>query len=62
MKFNKAIVEHYLIALGVSAIAIWQTGNHDLKKVAWAAAVAVLGPIAHGAYNHFKSVANAPTK
>lgn len=59
MKFNAKLVEHYLISLGVAAIAIWQTGNHNLKHVAWAAAVAVLGPVASAAYNHFKA---APTK
>ena len=57
MKINKAIVEHYLIALGVAAVAIWQTGNHNLKTVAWSAAVAVLGPVAHATYTHFKNVA-----
>lgn len=56
MKVNKTVLEHYVIALGVSGVAIWQTGNHDLKKVAWGAAVAVLGPVAHAAYNHFKNV------
>ena len=37
MKFNKAIVEHYLAALLVAGVSIWQTGNHHLKSVAWAA-------------------------
>ena len=61
MKFNKAIVEHYLAALLVAGVSIWQTGNHHLKSVAWAAVVAVLGPVAVGAYNHFKTAAAAPT-
>ena len=60
MNINKAIVEHYLIALGVAAVAIWQTGNHNLKTVAWSAAVAVLGPVAHATYTHFKNVAVVP--
>ena len=60
MKFNKAIVEHYIIATLVAAVAIWQTGNHNIKHVAWAALVGVLAPVVHGAYNHFKTVANVP--
>lgn len=58
MKIDKKLIEHYVIALGVAATAIWQTGEHNLKKVAWAAIVAVLGPVASAAYNHFKSAAN----
>jgi len=45
MKISKSLVEHYIISFGVAAIAIWQTGNHHLKHVAWAALVGVLGPI-----------------
>jgi len=41
MKISKALVEHYIISLAVAGIAIWQTGNHHLKHVAWAALVAV---------------------
>jgi 6,7-dimethyl-8-ribityllumazine synthase len=62
MKINTKILEHYLAALLVAGVAIWQTGNHSLKKVAVAAAVAVLGPVVIGAYNHFKTVANTPVK
>jgi len=62
MKINKTIVEHYLASLVVASVAIWQTGNHHLKTVAWGALVAVLGPVAVGAYNHFKAVANTTTK
>jgi len=60
MKLSKAAVEHYVIALAVSAIAIWQTGNHHLKTVAWSAVIAVLGPVADAAYKHFKTEAAAP--
>lgn len=42
---NKALVEHYLVATAASAIAIYQGGNHDIKKVAWAALIGVFGPI-----------------
>ena len=58
MKIDKKVIEHYVISLGVAATAIWQTGNHDVKKVAWSALVAVLGPVASAAYNHLKGVAN----
>jgi hypothetical protein len=59
MKFNAKLVEHYLISLAVAGVAIWQTGNHNIKHVVWAAAVAVLGPVAAATYAHFKAV---PTK
>ena len=62
MKFNAKLVEHYLVSLGVAAVAIWQTGNHNIKHVAWAALVAVLGPVAAAAYAHFKTATPAPTK
>lgn len=62
MKVNKTIIEHYLASLAVAGVAIWQTGNHHLKSVAWGALVAVLGPVLVGAYNHFKTVANTPVK
>ena len=54
MKINKTIVEHYITSVGVAAVAIYQTGNHNIKHVAWGALVAVLGPVASAAYAHFK--------
>jgi len=42
---NKALIEHYLMATATAAIAIYQGGNHDLKKVVWAAVIGVFGPI-----------------
>lgn len=42
---NKALIEHYLIATVTAGIAIYQGGNHDIKKVAWAAVIGVVGPI-----------------
>ena len=62
MKVSKQIVEHYLASLLVAGVAIWQTGHHTVKAVAWGAIVAVLGPVAIAAYSHIKSVANTPTK
>ena len=55
MKINAKLVEHYLIAFGVSAVSIWQTGNHHLKSLAWSAAIAVFGPVLSATYNHLKS-------
>jgi hypothetical protein len=49
---TKALVEHYVYATAAAGVAIWQTGNHDLKKVAWAALVGVLGPVLKGAIDH----------
>jgi len=42
---EKALVEHYLYATAASAVAIYQTGNHHLKHVLWAAVIGVVGPI-----------------
>lgn len=50
----KAAVEHYAFSLVVAGVAIWQTGEHDLKKVASAAVVAVLGPVLKSAYDKMK--------
>ena len=49
---TKALVEHYAYATAAAGVAIWQTGNHDLKKVAWAALVGVLGQVLKGALDH----------
>jgi hypothetical protein len=50
----KTQVEHYLYAVAVAAVAIWQTGNHDVKKVVWAAGVAVLAPVLKAAVDKLK--------
>lgn len=42
---EKALVEHYVYATAASAVAIWQTGNHSIKHVAWSAIIGVLGPV-----------------
>jgi len=42
---EKALVEHYVYATAASAVAIWQTGNHSIKHVAWAAIIGVVGPL-----------------
>jgi hypothetical protein len=55
MKISKALVEHYAVAFVVASVAIWQTGQHSFKKLAWAAAIAVFGPVISAAYNHLKS-------
>jgi hypothetical protein len=51
-----ALIEHYLYATAASAVAIYQGGNHDVKKVAWAALVGVIGPVV--AQINPKSLAN----
>jgi multisubunit Na+/H+ antiporter MnhG subunit len=50
MKINKTVLEHYLVALLVAGVAIYQTGNHHLKSILAGALIAVLGPVAHAAY------------
>ena len=42
---EKALFEHYILATIASGVAIYQTGNHHLKAVAWAALVGVVGPL-----------------
>ena len=42
---EKSLVEHYVYATAASAVAIWQTGNHSIKHVLWAALVGVIGPV-----------------
>lgn len=54
---TKALVEHYVYATAAAGVAIWQAGNHDLKKVAWAAVIGVLGPVLKGAVSHFQAPA-----
>jgi hypothetical protein len=48
---TKALVEHYVFATVAAGVAIYQTGNHDVKNVAWAAIVGVLGPVAKSAWD-----------
>jgi hypothetical protein len=42
---EKALVESYVYATAASAVAIWQTGNHHLKHVLWAALIGVVAPV-----------------
>jgi len=42
---EKLLVEHYVYATAAAAIGIYQTGNHHLKHVLWAAAIGVVGPL-----------------
>jgi hypothetical protein len=55
---SKALIEHYLIATGVAAVAIWRSGDHNLHHVVWAAAVGVLAPVVKSAIEHFKAPSN----
>ena len=54
-KKTQAQAEHYAYAVVVAAVAIYQTGNHDIKKVLWAALVGVLGPVAKAAVDKLKT-------
>jgi hypothetical protein len=54
---QKLLVEHYAAATVAAGVAIWQTGNHDVKKVAWAALVGVLGPVAKATLDKLKTKA-----
>ena len=51
---TKLMVEHYIYGIVVAGVAIYQTGNHDLKKVVWGAAVAVLGPVLKAGWDKVK--------
>ena len=54
---TKTLVEHYVIAVATAGVAIYQGGNHDIKKVAWAALIGVLGPVAKAAWDKVKPAA-----
>lgn len=48
MKITKketTLVEAYALALATTGYGIYSAGNHDIKKVAWAAAIAVFAPV-----------------
>lgn len=48
MKLTKKelhLAEFYAYTTVSSAVAIYQGGNHDIKKVAWAALIGVFGPL-----------------
>ena len=54
---TKNLVKHYIYALVVTAVGIYQTGNHSIKKVAWAALVAVGQPVVEAIYQKLKAKA-----
>ena len=37
--------EAYLVAFATTAFGLYSSGDHQIKKIAWSAAVAVLGPV-----------------
>ena len=39
-----SLVEAYLGSFLVTAFGLYSSGDHQIKKVAWAAAIAVFGP------------------
>lgn len=59
---TKVLVEHYVYATVAAGVAIYQGGNHDIKKVAWAAVVGVLGPVAKAVADKMKPAAVPATK
>lgn len=38
-------VEAYLVAFVTTAFGIYSSGDHQIKHVAWSAAIAVFGPV-----------------
>ena len=42
---EKSLVEHYVYATAAAAVAIWQTGNHSIKHVAWSALIGTVAPL-----------------
>jgi hypothetical protein len=40
-----SLLEHYAYATLAAGLAIWQSGNHNIKEVAWAALIGVVGPV-----------------
>lgn len=52
---TKTQLEHYAYAVIVAGVAIYQTGNHDVKKVAYAALVGVLGPVVKAGIDKLKT-------
>ena len=54
---TKVLVEHYLYAVVAVGVGIYQGGNHDIKKVAWAALVAVLAPVLKAIVDKIKPAA-----
>lgn len=38
-------VEAYLIAFATTAFGLYSSGDHQVKKVAWAALIAVVAPL-----------------
>lgn len=37
--------EAYVMAFATTAFGLYSSGDHQIKKIAWAAAVAVFGPV-----------------
>ena len=44
-KHEVSLVESYLIAFATTAFGLYSSGDHQIKKVAWSAAIAVLAPV-----------------
>jgi hypothetical protein len=53
------LIKHYLYALVVAGVAIYQTGHHTFKAVVWGALVAVGAPVVEAVWVKIKAKAKA---
>ena len=44
-KHEITLVEAYLVAFAATAFGLYSSGDHQIKKVAWSALIAVLAPV-----------------
>lgn len=51
---TRTLIEHYAITFLAVGYGIYQTGNHDVKQVSVAAAIAVFAPIAKSVLDKVK--------
>ena len=49
------LVKHYLYALVVAVVAIYKTGNHSIKSIAWGALIAVFSPVVESVWIKIKA-------
>ena len=44
-KKEVSLVEAYLLSVSVTAFGLYSSGDHQIKKVAWSALIAVFTPV-----------------
>lgn len=54
---QKNLVKHYIYALVVAGVSIYQTGHHSVKSIAWGALVAVFAPVVEAIWVKVKAQA-----